>query len=183
MAQKLNGRQLQARCTTVKNMLKPLCKVTHPEVILRSRADQVNLILGNDGGSLRENRYPSRVAGFFLNYFEIWIPDPNGTEFELNRAYFHVDEALHDGLKSQEIIALHCDPRTLKADKDFLYKSGPHMHFGTLSGELGKAHVALCLDSRERVCRSLGDFSNAMGRIVQMINIEMMPRLQRTDAA
>lgn len=51
------------------------------------------------------------------------------------------------------------------------------MHFNVLPGEMGKSHIALCLDSRDRVTSDFATFRKATARIFQMVNVEMVSRL------
>lgn len=168
--------KIAARQQRLAKMLKPLCRVVHPEMSILPQGNSLLIILGQWKGKARETRYASRAPGYFLNYFESWESDEKSAGFHLDKAYFHLDKVSEDGTSSEEVIALHCDPRTPKDDKDFIYKSGPHMHFSSLPGSLGKGHVAMCLDSRDRVCRDVGAFDNAMARIVQLINVELIAR-------
>lgn len=157
--------------------LRPLCKGARAEIVIQPLPTQTNVFLGKGAGALREIRYPSRVDGFFLNYFEIWKNDGKDKNFCLEKAYFHVDRSIDQGAKSIEVIAVHCDPTTAKEENAFLYKSGPHMHFNMLPGDMAKSHIALCLDSRERVTADIGAFRKATARIFQMVNVEMVARL------
>lgn len=173
----VDAKGLTGRRADLLKALKPLCKGARAEIVIQPLPTQTNVFLGKKSGVLREIRHPSRVDGFFLNYFEIWRNEGGNKKFVLEKAYFHVDQSIDQGAASLELIAVHCDPTTAKGENAFLYKSGPHMHFNVLPGEMGKSHVALCLDSRDRVTSDIATFRKATARIFQMVNVEMVARL------
>ena len=173
----VDSKGLTARRADLMKSLKPLCRGAKADIVIQPLPTQTNVFLGTTAGALREIRYPSRVDGFFLNYFEIWKNENGNKRFSLEKAYFHIDQSIDQGASSLELMAVHCDPTTAKGDSAFMYKSGPHMHFNVLPGDMGKSHVALCLDSRERVTSDIGAFRKATARIFQMVNMEMVARL------
>jgi hypothetical protein len=135
--------------------------------------------LGTDrfGSNPRRARHSSRVPGIFINYFEVWIAQPNAKTFSLERAYFHLDAPLANGVGDDEILALHCDALIPKNTPSFTYKRGLHFHFPGAKRNLGKAHIALCLSDMERTCSEFDRYSSAFAAIIKMIDEEILSRL------
>lgn len=143
--------------------------MTHTDVIfgLGAAPGQMNL---------RTARHRTRVKGVFANYFEIWNSMEGGRKFCLDKAYFHLHFPQPDG-SDDELLALHCDPKTHMSDPIYKYKCGPHLHVAFKKFDFHKSHIALCLQNFEKICSDFGLFSQALADFLKMIDDEYLTRI------
>jgi len=167
------------RWSTLQNIFRPLAPKGHVEPFFRFTARGAIAGLGRDtfGNNLRLARHSSRVDGIFINYFEIWLPVKSTPTFALEKAYFHLDAPLPDGLGDEEIFALHCDALAAHSEASYVYKRGPHLHISGNKRDISKSHIALCLSDLDRTCSDFDAYSSAFKRIIKMIDDELLPYL------
>jgi hypothetical protein len=175
-------RKLKLRRQVLQRIFENIARTTNVTVFFRSSATTTVIGLGPDtfGDQLRRARLPSRVQNIFLNYFEVWTIQKGGREFQLEKAYMHLDKPFPDGSGDEEVLALHCDPVTPQYDPAFVYKRGPHLHVSSNKTDISKAHIALCHGKLESACSDYEAFSTAITAIVQMINAELLPKFAGT---
>ena len=172
------GSKLSKRKLAIQKLFRPLSRSSHVDTFYRLGADEVLIGLGIDnfGGSLRSARHPSKFEHIFLNYFEVWRPKLDGKNLYLTKAYFHLDQPNQDGSGDEELLALHCDPAIPKTESSYQYKRGPHLHIAGARWDLSKAHIAMCLTNLDHDCSNIDTLTNALDRIIKMIDEELMPQ-------
>lgn len=148
-------------------------------VFFRSTSSAALIGLGKDlfGRDLRSVRLATRVESIFVNYYEVWLSQSGGREFNLEKAYLHLDRPYPDGTGDQEVLALHCDPIIPESDPSFLYKRGPHLHISSKMHDISRAHIALCHGEVEDTCNNYEAFSNSLSSAIQMIDAELLEKV------
>jgi hypothetical protein len=159
-------------------MFRPIARAKNVDVFVQAIAQKVLIGLSNQYiPQLRDLRCASRVDNVFINYFEVWQDAGGGADFFLDKAYMHLDVPFPDGSGDEEVLALHCDPQTPKADPSFLYKRGPHFHISGNKRDISKSHIGLCITHEDQACGSIDALTTAFSEIISMIDRELLPRL------
>ena len=174
----IKAKSLGKRRITIERIFKPICKAKKIDAFRKSDTEKIILGLGTGdfSTSARDARYPSKVSNLFINYYEVWYPDPSDEMCTLEKAYMHLDMPNHDGTAEEEVLALHCDPAIKKTDPAYIYKRGPHMHISGHKWKIDKAHIALCLTNLDQTCSDIESLTKALSAIIMMVDEEFLPQ-------
>jgi hypothetical protein len=177
----MNERELSQRRTAIIRLITPLVNDRN-RVEIRQIAGGQSYTIGviNKGqspatiASADLIRVPTKVAGVFLNYYEVWLTDRSG-EYVLDRAYMHVHLKRSNVAIDKQILCLHCDPRLNASDQSFAYRRGPHLHVLGASPNIDRSHIAICLNDPLYGGSDVQTLTQTLQSAVKMIEREIFP--------
>jgi hypothetical protein len=123
----------------------------------------------------------TKLGRIFVNYHEMWRPQPANGDYVLNRVYMHF-HAIYQ-LKSKQILSLHCDPGVSQGQFQFEYGRGPHLHLEGATPDIARAHVSLCVTDTAKGGATLKDLMTGFHASVKMIIEEVFPCWERAGLA
>jgi len=121
----------------------------------------------------------TRAPNVFMNYYESWRHGVRADEYRLDRVYMHIH--IIYGMKSLQVLSLHCDPSMKEADAHFRYKRGPHFHIEGATPSVSRAHIALCLMDQYFGGSDLRALMLSFGEAVRLVAGELFPCWERAS--
>jgi hypothetical protein len=179
---KLNERELRDRRKDVIRLITPLVDRNRVEVrpLVGGQTYTLGLLSkGQDPAAVDSPslvRVPTRSAGVFINYYEVWRLERETNDYLLDRAYMHLHLKRTERAPDIQLLCLHCDPLVAANDESFRYKKGPHLHVLGATPNIDRAHISLCLNDPNHGGGDVDTLTASLELAVKMIQREIFPR-------
>jgi len=116
----------------------------------------------------RDWYFKTQVESLLGQYFEIWKQvEGDSGKYLLQDVQLQLHKVIGAHEAPEEVLALHCEPKSTDETLAARLKRGPHFHLKQ-AGPLGKAHLPLNLCHLSDVLQSLETLSAAMMKAIEV---------------